>query len=177
MDLVKDNKAVVDILPFSAGSALLDRAARVYAITWNRDYEDSRQFFLKYAEYPFFYGLIAVVDNRVVGAAFGVQTLPGHWWHDRVARRVGTHHPALQQAWVLVELAVVPGYRNRQTGSLLHDQIMQIQPFPNLLLSTQVANFGARRFYERHAWRTLHPGFAFHPGNPDYVVMHRRVVR
>src|SRR5688572_11731791 len=124
---------MVDLLSFDADSPLLGLAARVYALTWQRDYEDSREFFLKYARFPCFYGLIAVVDNRVVGTTFGVQTLPGQWWHTKVAARIGSSHAALQHAWVLVELAVLPAYRNQKHGTALHDRIIQLQPFPNVL--------------------------------------------
>jgi ribosomal protein S18 acetylase RimI-like enzyme len=168
---------MVDLLPFNAESPLLSLAARIYAATWNRTADESRQYFQQYARFPYFYGLIAVIENRVVGTAFGVQSLPGHWWHNKVAQRVGRSHLALQHAWVLVELAVLPGYRNRHTGSALHDRILELQPFPNVLLSTQVGNYRARRFYEQRDWHLLHRGFAFHPGSLDYVVMHRRLER
>jgi hypothetical protein len=45
------------------------------------------------------------------------------------------------------------------------------------LLSTEVANTGARRLYTRNGWRLLHPGFVFSPGQQPNVVMAREVHR
>lgn len=162
----------VQLLPFSRRSSLLQDAVGVYTRVWSRNTADSLIFFRKYAEYQHFHGYVAVVRSRVVGMAFGTESVPGMWWHDKVAQQVGQDHPALQSAWVLTELAVLEGYRNGGVGARLLRRVLAEQPFPNALLSTQQHNRAAQRFYQRHGWDYLHPGFAFHRGHDPYVIMH-----
>jgi len=163
----------VKIIPYHYRSPLLQEAVRIYTTVWERDKEDSFFFFRKFAQYSHFYGFVAQVDERVVGMTFGTTSLPGQWWHDKVAAQVGADHPALHHAWVLTELAVLAAYRNQQIGAMLLDHVLDVQPFPNVLLSTQASNSKAQRFYERHGWRYLHPGFAFNRGHEPYVIMHK----
>jgi ribosomal protein S18 acetylase RimI-like enzyme len=165
----------VEIVPYHYRSPLLQDAVRIYVDTWQRNREESLVFFRNYAQLEHFYGFVAKIDRKVVGVAFGVESKTGRWWHDKVATQVGADHPALQDAWVLTELAVLADYRNQQIGKLLHDHVLDVQPFPNVLLSTQVSNTGARRFYEKHGWNTLHTGFSFHRGHEPYVIMHKSV--
>ena len=49
------------------------------------------------------------------------------------------------------------------------------QRCPRALLSTEVANAGARRLYERSGWRYLHPDLVFTPGQQSFVVMGREI--
>ncbi len=167
-----DVRRDIEIRPFTAFSPLLTDAVRVYVETWLRDLRTSHDFIARYAHFPDFRGYVAVdLAAGVVGMGFGTASLPGQWWHDRVAGALGDGHPALQDAWVLTELAVLPGYRSRGIGGLLHDALVAAQPHRHLLLSTQVDNLGARRFYERRGWRYLHSGLTFRADEPPYVVM------
>lgn len=161
------------IVPFTYRSSLFLEAVRVYVKVWHRDGDDSIAFFRKYTQFPYYYGYVAQIRQKVVGMTFGTQSLPGQWWHDKVAAEVGKDHPALQNAWVLTELAVLKAYRNYSIGALLLDHVLEAQPFPNALLSTQVSNTDAQRFYIRHGWRMLHSGFSFNRGNEPYVIMHK----
>lgn len=152
---------------------LMSDAARVYAAVWGRNWQDSMSFFRKYTNFPHFHGYVARVNDSTVGMGFGTQSLPGQWWHDKVAKRLGENHPALQDAWVLTELAVLAPFRNGQIGTALHNQLLNDQPMRNVLLSTQVSNLGAQRFYKRHGWQIIHKGFAFGHGREKYVIMHQ----
>jgi ribosomal protein S18 acetylase RimI-like enzyme len=62
--------------------------------------------------------------------------------------RLGSDHPALQDAWRLVELAVAEPHRGLGIGGRLHDALLAAQPCPRALLSTGVANQRARAIYE-----------------------------
>jgi ribosomal protein S18 acetylase RimI-like enzyme len=159
--------------PYTHNSNCLNAAARVYATTWRRDVHETQTYFRRYAQMPHFYGLVALVEKCVVGVTFGIQSVSGQWFHDQVALHVGVDHPALHQTWVLTELAVLPAYRHQAIGGALHDAIVEQQPFPRLLLSTQVGNLGARRFYARRGWNVLHPGILFHQHGPEYLILHR----
>lgn len=166
----------IEYIPFNYKSSLLYDALHVYCKVWERDQEDSLMFFRKYARYAHFIGYVASDRGHVIGMGFGTISETGQWWHDKVAERVGDDHPALQDAWVLTELAVLEAYRNRQVGTALHDRILKAQPFPNVLLSTQANNLGAKRFYERHGWEYLHKGFPFQQGRLFYCIMHKEVI-
>jgi GNAT superfamily N-acetyltransferase len=135
---------------------------RVYTETWEREWEMSHAFVSRYAGEPDFRGFVAIGDAAVIGMGFGARSEPGQWWHDRVAAQVGADHPALRDAWALVELAVLPDYRGRGIGGALHDALLAAQ-----------TNMRARTMYERRGWRYLHPGFVFSAGQPPFVVMHR----
>jgi len=53
--------------------------------------------------------------------------------------------------------------------------LLASQPYPRALLSTEVANAGAHRLYERNGWRYLLPGLVFTPGQQPFVVMGREI--
>lgn len=163
----------IQLTPFSADSPLLDEAVKLSIAEWPAPEDQIHGFIARYATLPDFRGLIALVDGEPAGMGFGVRSLPGNWWHDRVAEQVGADHPALQDAWVLVSLVMRPALRNHGIGAALLDALLATQPCPRTLLSTQVANTGAQRFYTRHGWRILHPGFVFTPGQEPFVVMQR----
>ena len=163
----------IQLVPFGHQSSYFYNALNVYCQVWGRDYNDSLMFFKGYRRFPNFEGCVAIVNDYVVGFAFGTRSEYGQWWHDKVATNVGFRHPALRNAWVLTEIGVLSEYRNLQIGGMLHDAVIESQPLPNVLLSTQASNIGARRFYERRGWTYLHNGFAFNRGSQPYVVMHR----
>lgn len=165
----------LDLQPVTAGAPWLPVAARIYVEVFGQGAEWAEAFLARYAGYPDYRGYVARLGGVPVGMGFGVRSLRGNWWHDRVAARVGAGHPALQDAWVLVELAVLAPYRKRGRGGALHDALLAAQPCPRVLLSTQVSNWEARLFYERRGWRYLHAGFAFKPGAELYAVMHREL--
>ena len=120
-----------------------------------------------------FIGYVAVMNEKIVGTAFGTASRAGQWWHDKVAKQVGRNHKALKNAWVLTELAVLEDYRKHHIGGHLHDKVLSEQAYPNVLLSTQVDNIVARQFYENRHWTYLHRGFAFQKDRPPYCIMHK----
>jgi ribosomal protein S18 acetylase RimI-like enzyme len=170
--------AQITIASFSADSPHLEAAMRLYVAVFGGEADSVREFITRYATvYPDFHGVVALVqeqgEEQVVGMGFGTRSVPGNWWYDKVSAQVGADHPALPDAWVLVELGVLPDYRGTGLGTRLHNALVDAQPLPRLLLSTQVANTGARRLYERLGWTYLHPGFVFSEGAEPFVVMRR----
>lgn len=162
-----------DIVPIDSHRQYFHEAVRIYTIVWDRNEQESTIFFQKYLRFPHYLGYVAKVGNHVVGMAFGTASECGQWWHDKVADHVGRTHPDIQDAWVLTELAVLSEFRGQGIGAALLDAVIQTQPCRNLLLSTPIDNYDARRFYERHGWDYLHRGFAFQKGHTPYVIMHR----
>lgn len=157
------------------GTRYFADAVQLYVETWPDEPVNITDFFLRYARLPYYHGLAALHDGALVGFGFGTRSLPGNWWHDRVAAHVGIDHPALQEAWGLVDLAVAAAHRGRGIGTALMETLLSAQPCPRALLSTEIENTGAQRLYIRHGWRVLHPGFAFNPGDKVYVVMRREL--
>lgn len=163
----------ITLQPFGYHSPLFYDAVAIYCAVWERDEEDSTLFFRRYARMTDFIGYVALVGKQSVGIGFGTLSENGQWWHDKVADQVGSEHPALQNAWVLTELAVLPEYRNDGIGGILHDRVIHEQPRNNVLLSTQVENIAAQRFYKRRGWTMLHDGFPFRKGCQSYCIMHK----
>lgn len=163
----------VELIPFHYHSPLLYEAVQIYCAVWQRDKDESVMFFQRYTRMTDFIGYIARMGNRYIGMVFGTLSETGQWWHDKVTAQLGSKHPALQDAWVLTELAVLAPYRNAGIGGILHDRIIAEQPHRNVLLSTQVDNIAAKRFYYRRGWTLLHAGFAFQRGCDPYCIMHR----
>lgn len=160
-------------VPLTAASPHLEDAVAMFARTWDRPLEPARDFFQHQMQQPDLRGYVALHHDQVVALGFGTAGRPGQWWYDTVARQIGHSHPALREAWILVELAVAEDFRGQGLGGYLHDRLLTEQPRPRTLLSTQVGNLSARRMYERRGWKYLHPGFAFLPGQQPYVVMYR----
>ncbi len=167
--------STITIQALTAQSSYLAGAMHVYRDYTNFSADYTRQFFDEFLALEDFLGLVAVdtEQERVVGMSFGVAARPQDWWTRTVARRVGAAHPALQEAWILTQLNVLREWRGRGIGGRLHDEIIQKQPYPRLLLSTQVHNHAAQRFYQQHDWTYLHSGFAFFKGDIAYAIMRR----
>ena len=164
--------------PFDASSATFEEVIGIYLEVFGGEQEEIRAFITRYATaLPDWRGYVALVGETVAGMGFGTRSLRGQWWHDKLAAQVGVKHPALQDVWVLVDLAVRTAYQNRGIGAAIMNALLASQPCPRALLSTEVANTGARRLYTRNGWRLIHPGFAFIPGQQPYVVMAREMGR
>lgn len=164
-----------ELAEFDYYSPYLHKAVDVYCAVWDRNQDNSTVFFKKYARMSQFIGYVALIEEHVVGMAFGNESQAGQWWHDKVSKQIGKHHPALQNAWSLTELAVLKSYRKHQIGSVLHDRILREQTCPNVLLSTQVDNHTARHFYEKRNWTYLHKGFSFQKERQSYCIMHKAI--
>ncbi|HZC07401.1 MAG TPA: GNAT family N-acetyltransferase [Ktedonobacterales bacterium] len=139
------------------GTLLFDDAVRLYLTIWPGDTQGVSDFFTRYAALPDYHGFVALHGGALAGFGFGTRSLPDAWWHDRVTAQVGAEHPALYDAWVLVDLAVAPAHRGKGLGGALMETLLAAQPCPRALLSTEVGNATARRLYERHAGATCTP--------------------
>lgn len=164
-----------EFLPLTYDAPFVLDAVKVYNEYIHGDLEHQEHFFRNHMRRAGYVGLVARVNTHVIGVAFGSLSLAGQWWHDKVATHVGAKHPALQSAWVLTQLNVLSDYRNDRIGTQLHNLILQRQKCSNLLLSTQVANKAAQRFYKRHCWQVLHEGFQFSAGDEPFKILHKTI--
>lgn len=169
------DRTIINPLPYDADSPLLEAALAVFAHVWpDRDPAEARESFPRYARYQDFRGLVALHDDMPVGMGYGARSYPGVPWHDLVAARLGEDHPALLDAWRLVELAVVPEAQGLGIGVQLHDALLAAQPCPQALVCTRVHNQHARSMYERRGWVYVEESFYVVEEDDTFVIMCRR---
>ena len=173
--------------PLAPNTPSIIEAARLYCAEWP-GYSDNEivEFFTERSELPGYHGLVALLAQLngagrpfgpVAAFGFGHRSLPRHSWHKLVAAQIGADHPALQDAWLLAEMAVAPADRGQGIGSALLETLLAQQPCPRALLSTQVDNATARRLYERHGWTYLSEGIVFGETATRFVIMCRERAR
>ena len=164
----------IELRAYTAGDPLLDVGFSVYQEVWPErvdEFEETRESFIGYATYQDFAGVVAFHGDRPVGVGYGARSEPGVWWHDQVTPYFGEDHPALQDAWRLVELAVVPGVRRLGIGGMIHDALLASHGCARALLCTGVDNATALSMYARRGWTTLHPGFDFPGQSKQYAIL------
>lgn len=77
------------------------------------------------------------INQRYVGIAYGYLSQPGQWWHDQIQHALTPEQTFwLDDAFELVELAVIPAYQGQGIGSQLHDHLYTVLPQRHALLST-----------------------------------------
>ncbi|MEZ4569927.1 MAG: GNAT family N-acetyltransferase [Thermomicrobiales bacterium] len=151
-------------------SSLLDAALACMRVWLERDSEESRENFTRYAGYEGFLGIVACDGDEAVGVGYGARSKPGICGTIRSRRSSGLH-PALQDAWRLVELAVVPTHQGLGIGGRLHDMLLLAQSCPRVLLCTASSNERARSMYEKRGWHYVDDSFQF-AGQPHlYAIM------
>jgi GNAT superfamily N-acetyltransferase len=162
------------LAPFDASSHLFEEAQRVYARTWPEDDPaEIRASFAEYAAYRDFIGLLALRGAEPVGVGYGAGSYPGVPYHDQLSACLGASHPALQEAWRLVELAVVPEVQGSGVGGRLHDALLAAQPCPRALIATAVSNARARDMYLRRGWTVLTPALLLPGKREPHIVFAR----
>lgn len=127
----------------------------------------------RHAGYPGFRGLVAVQSYQVVGFTYGYTSLPGQFYHEKLAAFLG---PAETDRWLsdcfeYVELAVDPLARRRGLGRRLLTSLLEGLPHQTAVLTTQVANQPARSLYERDGWQVIRADFLPDPAGEPYVIM------
>lgn len=83
----------VDLLPLNSKSPYFIDAVNIYNEYIPGEMEYQEHFFRSHMRRPGYVGLLAQIDDKIVGVAFGSESLPGQWWHERVASHVGREHP------------------------------------------------------------------------------------
>ncbi len=168
----------LQVVAYELHSATLQQAVDIYASTWERDRADCELFFTRYATHPAFRGYVAFAGDQPVGMGFGHRAFTGNWWYDRVMEQMGerSEDERLLDAWILVELAVLPEHRGMGVGSLLHDTLLESTGCRRALLSTEASNTVSRRMYENRAWTYLHHDLFFAGVDVPFVVMGKELV-
>jgi GNAT superfamily N-acetyltransferase len=162
-----------EVHPLTENAPYFLQAVEVYSEYVPGDLRYHTFFFQTHMNRQGFTGLVALHEDRVIGFAFGSDSLAGQWWHEKVLMNLADEKEhLLQDAWVLTQFNVLEAYRNHGVGGVLHDTIIQAQIRSNLLLSTPVTNLAAQRFYQRRGWHVIHRGFAFGRGSEPFMILH-----
>lgn len=115
----------------------------------------------------------AFADDRPVGFVYGYRGGSGQWWHDRVARALGTEGT---ERWLgpghfeFTELHVRADYRRRGIGGRLHDELLEGIDASTAVLSTQTDNDPAIALYTGRGWRVIVPYLDFGSGRPFLIM-------
>jgi ribosomal protein S18 acetylase RimI-like enzyme len=116
---------------------------------------------------------VASVDARVVGFAYGYTSVAGGWWRETVTAELDRAQAEywFDDCFELAELAVVPEHQRCGLGRRLHDALLTDLPHRTSVLSTQMENEPATRFYVQLGWSVVRSNFAF-PNRPHpYFIM------
>ncbi len=164
---------------FSESTDLLVDAVRIHTKVSGKGWAGSYHFFKRAEETAGFQGLVALIENKVVGTGFGyyAQAQFGNWWYEKVAEQLGADSPILQDAWQLVTLDILEPYRDMNVAFALHDALLDAQPCSHAILSLEVSNRAGRKFYEQMGWQYAHPNLILKVNEPHHVLMYKKVDR
>ncbi len=113
------------------------------------------------------------VGGELVGFAYGHRAQRGLPWVDAVVAQLSPARRArwCQDAFLVCELAVVPGWRGRGWGSRLHDTLLAGVDTANAVLTTldDERNAGAI-LYARRGWSTISAPYVAPGYTRRYVV-------
>ena len=162
---------------FSTSAALLVDAVKVHTKVSRKGWAGSYHFFKRAEEVPGFQGLVVLVEENVVGTAFGyrAQAQFGNWWYQKVVEQLGEDNPILRDAWQLVTLDILETCRDLNVAAALHDALLQAQPCSNAILSIEANNSSGRKFYEQMGWQYAHPNLILKTGEPHHVLMYKKI--
>src|SRR5262249_16839586 len=127
----KTRAEMIRLEPYTQTSPLMDVALHVYAAVWpGRDPARAGEGLTRHGGYDGVCGFVGYHGDEAAGVGYGASSVPGIWWHDHVTPVLGMDHPALHDAWRLVELAVMAEHRRLGIGGQLHDTLLAVQPCP-----------------------------------------------
>lgn len=155
-------------------AARVDEALAVEAAAFARPLDPfRRESYLRHTTSPSFQALGAFDGSRLVGFGYGHTDRPGQWWHDQIALAMlaAGHGGWLDDAFILVELHVLPELQGRGIGRTLLTRLLAGRRERRSLLSTDDVESRARRLYRGLGFVDLLTDFHF-PGPPrPFVVM------
>jgi ribosomal protein S18 acetylase RimI-like enzyme len=164
-------------------------AAQVYGEAMRRSPEvviQRREVIGLHLGYPGFVGTAALVDPDpatsgpgaasepvLVGFGYGYRGAPTQWWHDIVARALGTEASRrwLADGFELAELHVLPAYQAQGLGRGMLRDVMRRAEAAHITLSTPDLETPARRLYRSEGFVDLLRDFYFPGSNEAYAVM------
>jgi ribosomal protein S18 acetylase RimI-like enzyme len=112
-------------------------------------------------------------QRRVVGFAYGCTVPPDSWWWESLAAYLSPNlvRGWLEDAFEIVQLAVLPAEQGRGIGSALHDGLLEGVAHRRAVLSTLAGDTPARRLYDRRGWVLLAANVRFPGADRPHVLM------
>ena len=168
--------------PFPLDGPLFDQAVSIYTTAFNEPpytSTPSRDIVtvlrVNHGGKPGLARLLALVHDEPVAMGYGFHVPDDDWWAGHVRRSVS---PETRAAWLgdafsVVELAVLPEWRNRGIGGALLERLLQDRPERTAVLSTRT-DASSHRLYRRHGFEVL-TEMRFDEGGPWFYVMGRRL--
>ncbi|CNE14374.1 acetyltransferase%2C gnat family protein [Mycobacterium tuberculosis] len=128
--------------------------------------------FASYARAPGFEIVIAYVEGRPVGQAFGYALPVGARWWDGLTTPVpeGFTTETGSRTFALNELMVVPAWQGRGVAHALHDALLGGRGEERATLLVREDNESAQRAYARWGWRKVGKSQPF-PDSPHFDAM------
>lgn len=156
--------------------ARMSDAMQVYAMAMNYDPivgEQRGAFAASHSRYVDFQCRAALLDDEVIGIAYGYGSRPGQWWHDSVRRAVPAHlaAPWLSNAFELSELHVLPRFQGAGIGRALLLSLVANAPFRTVLLSTPEGPTRAFALYRRLGFVDLARNYLFAGDSRPFAVL------
>jgi GNAT superfamily N-acetyltransferase len=155
----------------------LDAVERVYALAFDEDAATSRRFRNRLAtearSMPGFQFNLASEQDEAVGFIYGYQLQLSDWWAHLIRPAMAEANVAywLDDAFELVEFAVVPNRQGRGIGAALYDALFANVTEPRALLGTDPPPTPAYRFYARRGWQVLLPDWRHSPDDADSLIV------
>jgi ribosomal protein S18 acetylase RimI-like enzyme len=161
-------------------SARLDDAMRIYARAMNYPVHTGSQRAVSARRHLSINGFTcraALLDDQLVGFAYGYTTAPGQWWHDLVRRALSREAAQewLTDAFELSELHVQPEYHGRGVGRRLLTALAGGVPNSSMLLSTPDADTRAFRLYRSTGFVDLARNYLFPGDGRPFAVLGARL--
>jgi len=152
---------------------IIDKVAGLYNTIWNSKDTSIKERILKHSTYKGYKGTILLTDEEIVGFAYGYTSLPGQFYHEKLAKEFNSeeYDKWLTNCFEFVELAVHPDYRKQGFGRMLVNKLLQDVENKTVVLTTQVINSPARSLYESLNWITLKESFFPSYENDPYIIM------
>ena len=122
-----------------------------------------------YATAPGFEMVVAEIDGRPVGQAFGYPLPAGARWWRGLTTPVDPEMIAEtgRRTFALCELMVHPDWQRRGVARILHDELLRHRPEERATLLVREENTAARRAYAAWGWHRLGK-LRLYPDAPHY---------
>ena len=168
----------VESLPPDIAWSRRDEIGEVYRQAFDSTGEAAQGFidvsFVHIRDYEGATLLVVQEHATILGFLFGYTYKPDQWWSNQVGPAIAqsNHSHVVQDAFSLVELAVLPTNQNKGIGTALLQHQMEHQPQRNLLLSTGAsAENRAIALYERLGFQIILPFFTYSEHAPAAHIM------
>lgn len=168
----------VESLPPDVAWARREEIGEIYRLAFDSTAEAAQGFidvsFAHICDYEGAHVLVVQEHNSMLGFLYGYTYKPDQWWSTQVGLAIAAsdHADVTDDAFSLVEVAVLPVNQDNGVGTALLRHQMAHQPQRYVLLSTGAsAENRATAFYERLGFKIILPFFTYSEHTPAAHIM------